>query len=195
MQDWHSDPAANRTVRKYSRGEQLRRIAWSCGNWLIRLSPRPMFGWRRAVLRMFGGTIGKGVHIYPSTRIAMPWNVELGDWCALGEDVYIYSLGRIRIGCKATISYRSHLCAGTHDLNDPMMPLLRSPVCIEDDVWIGTDAFVGPGVTVGRGAVVGARAVVVKDVPPMQIVAGNPARPIGSRGKPSPPRQRAPDHE
>ncbi len=106
----------------------------------------------------------------------MPWNVEIGDWTALGDDVLIYSLGKVRIGKNATLSYRSHVCAGSHDLEDPALPLLKPPVCIEDGVWIGTDAFIGPGVTVGQGAVVGARSVVCKDVDPFNIVAGNPAR-------------------
>ncbi|MCI0560697.1 MAG: hypothetical protein MN733_19605, partial [Nitrososphaera sp.] len=53
--------------------------------------------------------------------------------------------------------------------------LIRMPIVIEDDVWIGAGAFIGPGVKVGQGAVVGARAVVTKDVPPWKIVAGNPA--------------------
>jgi putative colanic acid biosynthesis acetyltransferase WcaF len=111
----------------------------------------------------------------------MPWNLELGDWSALGEDVYIYSLGRVHVGSRTTVSYRSHLCAGTHDLTNPKMPLLRPPIEIGDNVWMGTEAFIGPGVTVGDGAIIGARAVVVKDVPPMHIVAGNPARQIGMR--------------
>lgn len=179
---WESNAAANRSAPKYSQSEQLRRVVWAAGHWLLRLSPRPFFGWRRAVLRFFGARVGKDVHVYPSTRILMPWNVELDDWCALGEDVYIYSLGRVRIGRCATLSYSSHVCAGTHDHNDPTMPLLKLPVVICDNVWVGTEAFVGPGVVVGAGAVVGARAVVVRDVPPLHIVAGNPARQIGIRG-------------
>jgi putative colanic acid biosynthesis acetyltransferase WcaF len=111
----------------------------------------------------------------------MPWNVEIGDWSALGEDVLVYSLGKVRIGKSVTLSYRSHVCAGTHDLNDPTLPLLKPPVLIEDGVFVGTEAFIGPGVTVGRGAVVGARAVVTKNVEALNIVAGNPARLIGHR--------------
>jgi serine acetyltransferase len=38
-----------------------------------------------------------------------------------------------------------------------------------------------PGVTGGRGAVVAAGGVVTKDVPPLMIVAGAPAKPIGMR--------------
>jgi len=175
------DHASNQAARKYSRGEQARRVVWAFGRWLIRLSPRPCFAWRRWVLRLFGARVGEHVNIYPSTHVYMPWNVEIGAWTALGEDVFVYSLGKITIGRSVTISYRSHLCAGTHDLNDPTLPLLKPPVDIEDGVFVGTEAFLGPGVRVGRAAVVGARAVVVKDVEPFTVVAGNPARPIGRR--------------
>jgi putative colanic acid biosynthesis acetyltransferase WcaF len=175
------DVAANRGALKYTRTEQLRRVLWGLGQWLIRLSPRPCFAWRRAVLRLFGARVGEQVRVYPSSHLYMPWNVELGDWSALGEDVLIYSLGKVRIGANATLSYRAHVCAGSHDLNDPQLPLLKPSVTLEEGVWVGTDAFIGPAVTIQRGAVVGARAVVVKDVEPLAIVAGNPARVIGRR--------------
>ena len=45
---------------------------------------------------------------------------------------------------------------------------------------IGANATLLPGVVVGRGALVGAGSVVVHDVPDGAIVAGNPARIIGS---------------
>jgi putative colanic acid biosynthesis acetyltransferase WcaF len=175
------DHATNQAARKYSRSEQALRVAWGLGRWLIRLSPRPCFAWRRAVLRLFGARVGAHVNIYPSTHLYMPWNVEIGDWTALGENVLVYSLGKVRLGKSVTLSYRSHVCAGSHDLNDPTLPLRKPPVTIEDGVWIGTEAFVGPGVVIGHAAVVGARAVVVKAVEPFAIVAGNPARPIGKR--------------
>ncbi len=49
-------------------------------------------------------------------------------------------------------------------------------VKIEDDVWIGTNVVILKGVTIGKGSIVGAGSVVTKDVPPMVIVAGNPAK-------------------
>lgn len=175
------DIAANHAARKYSSAQQARRICWAFGRWLLLLSPRPFFGWRRMVLRLFGARIGQHVNVYPSTHLYMPWNVEIGDWSALGEQVLVYSLGKVKIGRNVTVSYRSHICAGTHDFSDPALPLLKPPVTVEDGVWIGTEAFVGPGVTVGRGALVGARAVVVKSVAPMVVVAGNPARVVAQR--------------
>jgi putative colanic acid biosynthesis acetyltransferase WcaF len=175
------DSAANRAARKYTLSEQLRRVFWSAGRWLLRLSPRPCFAWRRMVLRSFGARVGVEVHVYPGTHIYMPWNIEIGDWAAIGDDVLIYNLGKVRIGTHATISYRAHLCAGTHDFTSRELPLLKPPIDIKTGAWIGTDAFVGPGVTIGASAIVGARAVVVKSVQAGDIVAGNPARVVGRR--------------
>jgi putative colanic acid biosynthesis acetyltransferase WcaF len=182
--NWEADLAANRAAVKYSRTDQIRRVAWALGSWLFRLTPRPAFAWRAAVLRVFGARIGAHVHVYATARIYFPWNLQVGDWSAIGEDVLIYNLGRVTLGRRVTLSYGSHVCAGTHDLRDPAMPLLKPPVRLEDDVWVGTQAFIGPGVTVGAAAAVGARAVVVRDVAEGTIVAGNPARHIGERTGP-----------
>jgi len=181
------DIESNRRSQKYSKMELFRRVLWSGAQPLFWLSPRPCFGWRRIVLRCFGATIGRAVHIYPSTQIYFPWNLTVGDWSAIGEDALIYNLGPVTIGEKVTISHRAHLCAGTHDYTRPDLPLLKPPITIHDQAWICADAFVGPGIIVGEGAVVGARAVVVKDVTPWTVVAGNPAKAIKRREiKPSP---------
>ncbi len=55
-----------------------------------------------------------------------------------------------------------------------------APVVIGDRVWIGTRGVVLKGVTIGDGAVVAAGAVVTKDVPAGAVVAGVPARVVGS---------------
>ena len=52
---------------------------------------------------------------------------------------------------------------------------------IGNDIWIGARVTILPGVHVGDGSVIGAGAVVTKDVEPYSIVAGNPAKKIGSR--------------
>ncbi|WP_300286554.1 CatB-related O-acetyltransferase [uncultured Alistipes sp.] len=60
--------------------------------------------------------------------------------------------------------------------------LVRPPLEIGHDVWIGANAIVLPGVSrIGDGAVIGAGSVVTKDVEPYEIVVGNPARPIRKR--------------
>jgi putative colanic acid biosynthesis acetyltransferase WcaF len=171
----------NRQQVRYTAAENVRRVFWGLAKPLFRFSPRIFFGWRRFLLRMFGARIGREVHIYNSAQIYFPWNLEVGDWSAIGEHAYIYNLGPIRIGKQVTVSQRAHLCAGTHDYTDPTLPLQKPPIVVGNQAWICADAFVGPGVTVGEGALVGARAVAVKDVEPWQVVAGNPARPIKRR--------------
>lgn len=176
-----TDIKRNRATVRYSGEEMIRRMAWGIGGILFRYSFRTLFGWRRFLLRAFGARIGKQVNIYRTACIEQPWNLEIGDWSAIGEDARIYSLGKVMIGRRVTISQHAHLCAGTHDYTDPSLPLIRAPITIGDDAWICADAFVGPGIAVGPGAVVGARAVAVKDVPPWKVVAGNPARVVKDR--------------
>lgn len=171
----------NRAAVKYTWGEQARRVQWSLGRLLFRCSPRPCFGFRRWLLRLFGATVGRHVHVYPSTHIYYPWNLEIGEWSSIGEWALIYNLGKVTIGTHTTLSQRVHVCAGTHDYRTAAMVLLKPPVRIGDAVWICADAFIGPGVVIGEGAVVGARSVVVKDVPAWMVLAGNPARVIKPR--------------
>lgn len=170
------DVNANRSARKWSRREQIGRVLWEVAWPLFRFSPRPLWGWRRWLLRLFGARVGRQAHIYPTVRIIIPWHLDLGADCAVGDRAILYALGPITIGKRATISQGAHLCAGTHDLRDPARPLLKPPIRIGDDAWICADAFIGPDVTIGRGSVAGARAVVVQDVSENCIVAGNPAR-------------------
>lgn len=169
------DVEANRASRKWSRKTQTLRVLWALAWPLFALSPRPLWGWRRLLLRLFGAKVGRETHVYPTVRITMPWNLSLGNCAAVGDHAIIYALGRIQIGHNTTVSQGAHLCAGTHDLERSDRALLTPPITVEDNVWICADAFVGPGVTIRVGAIVGARAVVMKDIPSNTIVAGNPA--------------------
>lgn|SRR5262245_56639938 len=54
----------------------------------------------------------------------------------------------------------------------------KGPIVIEDDAWIGAGVVILPGVKIGRAAIVGAGAVVTRDVAPMRISAGVPAREV-----------------
>lgn len=175
------DINANRRARKWSRRALAGRALWAVARPLFLFSPRLCWGWRRGMLRLFGARIGRKVQIFPNVRIAIPWNVSIGDESAVGDGVILYSLGPIRIGSQVTISQYAHLCAGTHDFTRADMALRKPPIAVEDGAWICTDAFVGPGVTVGAGTVVGARSVVMRDIAPGLVVAGNPARILRER--------------
>lgn len=169
------DISANRSARKWTRREQAARVLWSLCRPLFLLSPRPLWAWRRGLLSLFGAQVGRDVHIYPTVRVTMPWNLTLEDECAVGDRAILYALGPIRIGERATVSQGAHVCAGSHDITRPDRPLVKPPIEIGADAWVAADAFVGPGVTVGAGAIVGARAVAMSPVPSCTVVVGNPA--------------------
>lgn len=114
-----------------------------------------------------------------------PFNTDCGKNIHMGKGVFINSgckfqdQGGIYIGDRALIGHNVVLAT----LNHPLEPELRScldpkPIRLEDDVWIGSGAIVLPGVAIGKGSVVAAGAVVTKDVPPMTVVGGIPAKPI-----------------
>jgi acetyltransferase-like isoleucine patch superfamily enzyme len=47
---------------------------------------------------------------------------------------------------------------------------------VENDVSIGTGSTILGGVVIGKGALIGAGSVVTKNIPPLEIWAGNPAK-------------------
>ncbi len=159
-------------------GRALWRIVWVC---LYRPTPRPLHGWRRWLLRLFGAKIGTGAHPYPSAWIWAPWNLEMGDRSCLGDHTDCYCVDKVVIGAHSTISQYSFLCTASHDHMEPYLPLITAPIVIGERAWVAADVFVGPGVAIGDGAVVGARASVFRNVAPWTVVAGNPARLIKRR--------------
>jgi putative colanic acid biosynthesis acetyltransferase WcaF len=173
--------AANRKTRKWTRRELVGRVLWGLCSPLFALSPRPLWGWRRFMLRCFGAQVGRDAHVCSTVRFTIPWNVSIGPESAIGDRAIIYALGPITIGAQATISQGAHLCAGTHDYRFADMPLVKAPISIGSGTWICAEAFIGPQVRIGDRAIVGARAVVMKDVPADAIVAGNPARALRVR--------------
>jgi acetyltransferase-like isoleucine patch superfamily enzyme len=50
------------------------------------------------------------------------------------------------------------------------------PIFIKKDAWIGMNCIVLKGTVIGEGAIVGAGSVVTKNVEPLTVVGGNPAR-------------------
>jgi len=121
------------------------------------------------------------VRIRPSATVTYPWKVTLGDDVWIGDDVVIYSLGKIIVGSNVVVSQKSYLCAATHDYKSRSFDMKESTIVINDEVWISTDVFVAPGVEIGKGAVVGARSSVFNDLPPMMVSMGSPAKPVRPR--------------
>lgn len=122
---------------------------------------------RRSVVEDFA-TINNAVGdviVGSRTRIGLG-NTVIGP-VTIGDDV--------QIAQNVTISGMNHNYSDINRIIDDQ-GVTTSPITIADDVWIGANSVVTMGVTIGRHSVVAACSVVTSDVPPLCVVAGNPAR-------------------
>lgn len=165
------------------RKHQIIRMLWTVV-WGVFARPLPRSigsGWKRFLLRLFGAKIASTAIVYSTAKVYYPPNLVMGRYACLASDVDCYNVAPIYIGANTTISQGAYLCTASHDITDPLNPLITAPITIEDQAWVAAGAFVGMGVTVGQGAVVGARAAVFKSVEPWIVVGGNPAKFIKKR--------------
>ncbi len=124
-----------------------------------------------------------GKEIAPTFRLFPPFYADFGKNISIGQNVFINSgchfqdQGGIEIGDGALIGHNVVLATINHDL-DPAMNRKNhyDSIHIGAHVWIGSNATVLSGVSIGEWSVVAAGAVVTKDVPPMTVVGGVPAR-------------------
>lgn len=166
-----------------TRKHQIIRMLWSVV-WTIFARPLPRSigsGWKRFLLRLFGAELASTAIVYSSAKIYYPANLIMEKYSCLASGVDCYNVAPIKVGANATVSQGAYLCTASHDISNPLNPLITAPIIIEDQAWVAADAFVGMGVTVGQGAVVGARACVFKDVESWTVVGGNPAKFIKKR--------------
>lgn len=166
-----------------SRKNQVIRMVWTIV-WGVFARPLPRSvgsGWKRFLLRLFGAKIDPTAIVYSSAKVYYPANLVMERYACLASDVNCYNVAPIRIGANSTVSQGACLCTASHDISNPLNPLITAPIVIEDQAWVAAGAFVGMDVTIGQGAVVGARAAVFKDVEPWTVVGGNPAKFIKKR--------------
>jgi acetyltransferase-like isoleucine patch superfamily enzyme len=143
--------------------------------------------WKRArIVNPRQVRLGRLTQLRPYCVIrAQPGQVEIGDHTGIGEYTIVNAVESVRIGERVMVASGCHITDANHAMEgrEPMQTQGRhaEPVVIEDEAWLGAGVTVTAGVRIGRGAVVGAGAVVTRSVEPFQIVAGVPARVIGSR--------------
>lgn len=145
---------------------------------------------------------------FPIPQLCVQGHVELGDFCRFRNDVTLrtHGDGRIVFGNRSGLSWGC--TAEAHELIQignytaiaefsyicDTLPVLKGntngqrdvvyetrPVYIGNDVFVGSGCFIGPGVTIGDGAVVGPFSVVTRDVGPLEMWNGAPARKMGHR--------------
>lgn len=120
--------------------------------------------WGPLTIRPLGGasniSVGAGSFLNTNIRFGVPSApVTIGRNVQIGANV-----------CFETVSHGLEYVPGKGRSD-----IIR-PIHVADEVWIGSGAIVTGGVTIGRGAVVAAGAVVTRDVEPMTVVGGVPAR-------------------
>ncbi|HAS6214060.1 TPA: N-acetyltransferase [Vibrio vulnificus] len=128
--------------------------------------------WQYAVI-LSGAKIGRNCNVCAHTFIEN--DVILGDRVTVKSGVYLWDGIEIEndvfIGPCVTF---------TNDKfpRSKEYPELFLKIKIQQGASIGANATILPGVTIGKNAMVGAGSVVTKDVPPMAVVVGNPAKVI-----------------
>ena len=89
-------------------------------------------------------------------------SIKIGNYCNIGGNVFIWDTDFHPLNMEERrISSQN---------------IRSSPIIIEDDVFIGANSIILKGVSIGQGSIVGAGSVVTKNIPPMEIWAGNPAK-------------------
>lgn len=168
---------------QFNRGAgKMKEAAWYFCKILFFTTPFPFpSGFKALVLRLFGATVGRRTIIRPRVNIQMPWKLQVGDDCWIGEEVLLLNFDQLVIGSNVCISQRAFLCGGNHDYRDPGMAFREAKISVHDGVWIGAAAFIGPGVVVGTDAVITATTVISESVEAYGIYKGNPAVRIGDR--------------
>ena len=135
---------------------------------------------RTLLLRHHGVEVGMysyGPALWPG---GLPEGTRIGNYCSLAAGISVFR----RNHPSQRIAQHPFFYNASLGLisTDSIYADANNPLTIGDDVWIGTNVIITPRCQfIGLGAVIGAGAVVTKDVPPFAIVAGNPARQIGTR--------------
>ena len=133
---------------------------------------------RPMLLRSFGASIGRRVLIRRGVKVHFPWNLEIGDDCWIGEEVWFINHKKIKIGSNVCISQRSILCSGGHDYRSASLEFAHKPIEIKDGAWICLDSKILPGVTIGECSVVSAGEVARNSIPDLSMLIGGEVRPI-----------------
>jgi putative colanic acid biosynthesis acetyltransferase WcaF len=163
-------------------GNVLKRTLWYYTNRIFLQSYwLPISSLKVLLLRMYGAKIGKACNIKPGVNIKYPWKLTIGDYCWIGEGVWIDNLAEVKLGDHVCLSQGAFLLCGNHDYTKSSFDLMVKPILIEGGAWIGAKAIIGPGVKVGSEAVLVAGSMASQDLEASFIYRGNPAQKVKER--------------
>ena len=145
-------------------------------------------------LRGFGARIGSNVrfrsplviHNSDTERGRYYKNLEVGNDCYLGRELFLDLQDKVVIEDHVTVSHRvmilTHTDAGNSPLKDEFVTTTQDAVVIRRGAYIGANVTILQGVEIGESSIIGAGAVVTRSVPASSVVAGVPARVIRTLG-------------
>jgi putative colanic acid biosynthesis acetyltransferase WcaF len=137
---------------------------------------------RKGFLRLFNRKISRSAVILLHTRILNFWSVVIGDRSVINQYVLLDCRKYpVIIRHDVDIGPYSKIWTLGHDPDSPTHEVEGGQVVIEDHCWIASNVTILPRVTLGRGCVVAAASVVSKNIPPLTLWGGMPARFIRSR--------------
>lgn len=142
---------------------------------LFRCSFHNWYGFRNALLRVFGARIEATVRIRASCTIHRPRHLTMGRKSALGDDVTIFAHAPVSIGARVVVSQYCQINAYTVDIARLDAPVSPAAVTICDDAWVAADSVVQGPIEIPAGVVVGARSVIRTGLDPWTIASGDPA--------------------
>jgi len=128
--------------------------------------------------------LGKGALLEPGVWITAPGNarVRIGAGTFLNLGVMIAAERLVEIGDHCMLANGCFVTDSSHRYDDPEQPVpwqgfaTKGPTTIGDNCWLGANVVVTSGVSIGERCVIGANSVVTKDIEPLSVAAGAPAR-------------------
>ncbi|HEX7188845.1 MAG TPA: acyltransferase [Actinomycetes bacterium] len=124
--------------------------------------------------------LGRWVHLGDGNRLrAHEGTLRIGAKTVLGRENTLNCYLDLHVGPRCIVADWVYICDFDHRYDDLHTPIkdqgiVKTPVRIDEDVWVGVKASVLRGAQVGRGSVVAAHAVVRGSVPENSVVAGVP---------------------
>ncbi|NDV62314.1 acetyltransferase [Puniceicoccales bacterium CK1056] len=153
--------------------------AYIHNEWINSVPSRKLRGF---YLRQWLGKMGRGSSVQMRCRFLNGRKVLLGERNVINFGcLFDGRKFEIRTGSDVSIGPEASILTLGHDPQSKSFADKGGSVIIGDHVWIGYRALILPGVSIGDGAVVAAGSVVSRDVDPYTIVAGTPAKVIGTR--------------
>ena len=95
--------------------------------------------------------------------------------------IFLFTVMMINEIENAVIAQETYICTGTHDFENPIMPLKTDRITIKKNAFIGARTFLLPGITIGENTIIGACYVLSKSIPNNCTAVGNPCKVISNK--------------